>query len=413
MRRIIASAGVVALGAAGVQGIDYAPGFGSTDMSQPWSVALTLRGFYDDNYLTRPNNELDSWGFAIRPSGTVALSSDLTDVGARYSFTAYYFEDRPDDNWDYTHQFDGYLSHTFSHRYNLFITDSFVYAREPELLGYDVFYRSQMDNIRNIGTVTLNAQITQLLTLVLGYSNSYYDYEQDGLGSYSARLDRVEHLISANLQWQLLPQTVGVVGYQFGLIDFTSDDQIVPGYKSDIRNSYNHYVYVGADHTFNPDLTASARAGVEYADFYNDPNGFDQWAPYANLNLRYRYGLGSYVDVGFIQQYTRTDVRAMNASSSIGYASVRHAFTPKLEGSVTGRIQYTSFKGVVPPYDFEDLGQFHYAVGLNLAYTFNRHLSAEIGYNFDKLEADEELELSLDRWDFTRNRVYFGVTAKY
>lgn len=412
MKRIIASAGVVALGAAGVHAIDYAPGFGSTDMSQPWSVSLTLRGFYDDNYLTRAHDELDSWGFTIKPSGSVALSSDLTDVGARYSFTAYYFDNRPDDNWDYAHQFDGYLSHTFSHRYNLFITDSFVYAREPELFEYTIPYRSEMDNLRNVGTITLNAQLTELLTLVLGYSNSYYDYKQEGLGSYSARLDRVEHLVSANLQWQILPQTVGVVGYQFGLIDFTSDDEIVPGYKSDIRNSYNHYFYLGANHAFNPDLTASVKAGAAYADFYNDPNNYDQWAPYANLNVRYRYGLGSYIDAGFVQEYTRTDIRAMNASSSIGYAAITHAFTPKLEAKLLGRIQYTEFKGVVPTYlNFEDLGQIQYAVGLNIAYTFNRHLSADIGYNFDKLDADKKL--GAERWDYTRNRVYFGVTAKY
>ncbi len=437
MKKIIASAGAVALGAAGVQALDYAPGFGSTDMAQPWSVALTLRGFYDDNYLTAPDDhpaKRDSWGFTIRPSGSVALSSGLTDVGARYSFTAYYFDDRADDHWDYTHQFDGYLSHSFSHRFNLFVTESFVYTREPEI--FDPFFgfpfRTQQDNIRNLGTITLNAQLTQLLTLVLGYSNSYYDYEQDagdvqsivnplGVGSYSARLDRVEHLISANLQWQLLPQTVGVIGYQFGLVNFTSDEYLsgptfwtpgAPLIPSDVRNSYNHYIFAGVDHVFNPDLMGSVRAGVQYADFYNDPAGYDQWAPYANLNVRYRYGLGSTIDVGFMQQYSRTDVRALNASSSVVYASVRHAFTPKLEGSVLGQFQYTEFDGQVPGLpNYSDLGQYHYVVGLNLAYSFNRHVSADIGYNFDMLEADSKIVF--DRYDFTRNRVYFGVTAKY
>ncbi|MCS7336922.1 MAG: hypothetical protein NZ739_01605 [Verrucomicrobiae bacterium] len=416
MKRIIASAGVVALGATGVHALDYAPGFGSTDMAKPWSVSLTLRGFYDDNYLTRAGDELDSWGFTLRPAGSVAYSTGLTDVGARYAFTAYYFADRPGTDWDFAHQFDGYLSHAFSHRYNLFITDSFVFAREPELFEYDLPYRSDMDHLRNVGTITLNAQMTQLLTLVLGYSNSYYDYEQEGLGSLSARLDRVEHLISANLQWQLLPTTVGVVGYQFGLIDFISDDELVPGYSSDIRNSYNHYIYVGADHAFNPDLTASARVGTQYADFYNHPGGFDQWEPYANVSLRYRYGQGSFAEAGFIQQYTRTDVRALTASSSIGYASIRHAFTPTREGSILGRIQYSVFDGQIPGVrDYSDWSQLHYAVGLNLTYAFNRHVSAEIGYNFDQLDSDEKFERYQiwERWDFTRNRVYFGVTAKY
>jgi len=46
-------------------------------------------------------------------------------------------------------------------------------------------------------------------------------------------------------------------------------------------------------------------------------------------------------------------------------------------------------------------------LGLNLEYRFNPHLSAEAGYNYDRLDSD------LQTRGFDRNRVYIGVKASY
>lgn len=458
MKRLIASAGLVALGAASVKAIDYAPGFASTDMSKPWSVAVTLRGFYDDNYLTAPDRsgngappKLDSYGCVIAPSGSVAFSTDQTDLAARYTFSAYYFEDqgRNKEPWDLTHQFEGFLNHNFTRRLNTYVADSFTVSSESQILdpgGSGTPYRTEQDNIRNTGSITVNAQVTELLTLVLGYQNTYYDYGQDagdvialsidrnpdsptygtplnplGVGSYSALLDRVEHLILANLQWQLTPQTVGAIGYNFGMIDYTSDD-LISGptvwnpfaivLTSDIRNSRTHFVYAGVDHAFNPDFTLSLRAGAQYADFYNQSPSYTAWGPYANLSVRYTYAAGSHIDVGFSQQFNQTDVLANNASVSLVYATLAHAFTPQLVGSVTGRYQYSEYNSQPAaglPVTFDDTSDNLYSVGLNLAYHINRHVSAEIGYNFDKLEPGPKSW----HYDYTRNVVYIGITARY
>ena len=42
-----------------------------------------------------------------------------------------------------------------------------------------------------------------------------------------------------------------------------------------------------------------------------------------------------------------------------------------------------------------------------LTYTFTRHLSSELGYNFDWYTTPAPGQ------DYTRNRVYLGVTATY
>jgi hypothetical protein len=48
-----------------------------------------------------------------------------------------------------------------------------------------------------------------------------------------------------------------------------------------------------------------------------------------------------------------------------------------------------------------------YNLGLNLAYTISTHFSADIGYNFDYLQS------GVAGRDYTRNRVYLGITATY
>jgi len=459
MRKMVTSVGIVALGAASVQAAAYAPGFASTDLSQPWSISATLRGFYDDNYLTASDDssaKRSSYGFVVSPSGSVALSTEQNELGARYTFSAYYFDDRRDDPWDFTHQFDGYWSHTFSQRFNLHVSDQFVMAQESQILdplGSGTPYRTLGDNLRNSAAITLNAQLTRLIGLVLGYRNTIYDYQQDANdvydlydsvagpfalpryvypsangpyflagGSYSALLDRMEHGMLADLQWRLSPQTVGVLGYTFGIIDYTGDDYIAGGEflfidneptsgaipRSDGRNFYDHKAYVGVDHTFNPDFTVAVRGGIEYADFYNSSSGYTKAAPYGNLDLRYRFGAASYIDAGFQQRFNATDVIAYNSSASIAYASVNHAFTPQLSGSVLGQYQYSEFNSRQFPglSDYDGQSESYYLLGLNLSYRFNRHFAAEVGYNFDMLDS------TLGR-DFTRNRVYVGMTAAY
>ena len=340
MKRVIASASLAALGAVGVQAAGYSPGFGSTDLSKPWSVSATLRGFYDDNYNTAPSGSVakrDSFGFNVRPSASIAWSNDQTDVGARYTMGMYYFEDRPKNKEDFTHQFDAFLSHNFSPRLNLYVSDAFVVAQEPEVLAQQgaitIPYRTKGDNIRNNASLNLNAQVTQLLTLVLGYQNTIFDYSQSakdvvsavnpiGGGSHSALLDRMENLMLANLRWQALPATVAVAGYQFGIIDYTANEYLMGGLlpfgipKSNIRDSYNHYIYAGVDHTFNPDLKVSLRGGAQYTDLHRQT--YTDWGPYANASLQYRYAVGSYAEVGFMQSFSPTEILANNISASVG-----------------------------------------------------------------------------------------------
>ena len=62
--------------------------------------------------------------------------------------------------------------------------------------------------------------------------------------------------------------------------------------------------------------------------------------------------------------------------------------------------------GFVSGVGSDDKTDLIYGLGLNLEYFFNSYISAEIGYNWDKMDSD-----IIGNWD--RNRVYIGVTARY
>jgi hypothetical protein len=93
-----------------------------------------------------------------------------------------------------------------------------------------------------------------------------------------------------------------------------------------------------------------------------------------------------------------------NQQSTVVSASVNQEITAKLMGSIIGAVQLSQFNQGAYNNDSE---QF-YSFGANLTYTFNQHLSAELGYNFDDLQSNVSAT-----GPYSRNRVYLGVTAAY
>lgn len=440
MKRIAASVGLLALGASGLQAADTA-NLSSMQMSKPWSVSATLRGFYDDNINTAPKGQKqEAFGYEISPSVSVGIAREQTSASLGYTYSGKYYDHRPagnsDNKWDHTHTFDAGVSHSFSPRFQLGVRDSFVIGQEPDMLRagntYTTFERISGDNMRNYGSIVFNAEATPLVGFEVGYANGWFDYDNsgataDGAGnivpSRSGVLDRMEHSVHIDSRWHFLPQTTGIFGYQYSQTDYLGDEDIqgaappgTPGNPtSNIRNSRSHYLYAGVEHSFTPDLSGSVKLGGQYIDFYNDPASKNDVSPYAQASLRYLYMVESSVEVGVIHQRSASDVVGpINATvgggnfvhdqeATTAYGAIRHRIMPKLYGSLMGTFQHSTFNGGT----FNNQSDKFYLVGLNLEYRFNPHFSAHTGYNYDRLVSD------LPDRDFTRNRVYIGVTAAY
>jgi putative beta-barrel porin BBP2 len=427
MKRIVASVGLVAVGASGLQAASLATL--GPEGAKPWSVAATLRGFYDDNVGTSPSgsDKVKAFGFEVSPSLGLDWALEQTSISLRYLYSFRYYDKRPPGNtekYDQVHTFNALLNHAFNERYMVNLQDSFVIGQEPDVLRagqtFNTFQRVPGDNIRNYGAIKLNGQLTRLFGLEVGYANTLFHYADRGgdelSPSLAGLLDRMEHAIHIDGRWQIQPETIGVLGYQYGQVDYTGNEAIGADlatfdvYQSDVRNNRSHYGYVGVDHVFLPNLTGSVRVGAKYYDYYNEPGHPTTVGPSAQASLQYTYAPESYVELGVTHDRNATDMFSAidgnittDAESTVVYGSLNHRIIPRLYGSILGQFQNSQLNGGA----LNNLEERYYLVGLNLQYRFNPHLSAHAGYNYDKLDSE------VSNRSFDRNRIYLGVTASY
>jgi hypothetical protein len=451
MKKFFFAMGLAVAGTASLQAANT-PDSGSLSTTRLWNVSATLRGFYDDNYDTANSgaNARGSYGFEVSPRIMLAVPLQQTELGLRNTYAMTYYEERDrlgQSAIDQSDQLDLWVDHAFTERWHAKVMDTFAVGQEPQLFipngqAAALLARVSGDNIRNTGTVTLNTDWTRLFSTMLSYQNSFYDYRNSGASvadvvppfyggngtgsSLAGRLNRIDQLVSLDLQWRLAPQTIAFFGGAFEQVDFTADEPVAfneagyllgpqfgpPIYYSSDRNNRSYFGYLGVQHNFLPNLNVSAKAGVQYSETYNDPLSSPTVAPYAVVSAVYTYNPGSYVQIGFTHARNATDVISpdpttgkvtQDQESSVVYGSLNHLITRKLLGSLIGSWQYSTFHQGV----YNDTSESFYSLGLNLSYTFTPHFSADAGYNFDDVQTD------IQGRGYTRNRVYLGVTAAY
>ena len=106
MNKIIASVGLVALGAANVQAQSQI----TAPAAKWWNVQATVRGFYDDNLNTTPDRKdqtsatpigkVHAYGFEVSPKVGVAWGNDQTSITADYRYSFLWYDHRPAGNSD-------------------------------------------------------------------------------------------------------------------------------------------------------------------------------------------------------------------------------------------------------------------------------------------------------------------------
>lgn len=451
MKKFFASVGLAALGASTLHA-QYSPGVTPEELANPrgWSAALTLRGFYDDNYLTLHNGSaVSSYGTEVSPS--VALNHTYNDTTVNLSYIydwRYYTRTSTSDS---SHQFSGDLKQNFTERYSLEASDSFVIAQEPTVIDTGIISSplyTDGNNIHNTGGLTFTAGLVPKLDLQASYANNLYAYQQTygdvynpttmsgGVNttvlnpSRSAVLDRIEQLATLSLNWHVLSELTGVLGYSYGHTGYSSSEPIIfsgaaglqsfgnpNNILSQSRNNDTHFFFVGADEAFTSQLHGSIRAGGQLLDYYNVPGGATDFSPYVDASLTWTYMPESYLQGGVKHQHSATDVLGalpattganagepvLDAEDTAAYLSLNQKIAGGLTGALLGQYQHTVFNGGTINGQSEDF----FIVGMNFTYKFNPYFNAEAGYNWNKLVSD------VSERDYTRNMVYIGVRATY
>src|SRR5215216_2557926 len=134
MKQVFTSVGIMALGAASLYAYD--PEMTRQLSGRPWTVAATVRGFYDDNVTTSPNHTFipavkdndgnviipgkrvetrqDSFGFEVSPSAHLNLPMEQTFISLGYIYSLRWYQDRDPNDIDQSHEFNAKLRHQFS-----------------------------------------------------------------------------------------------------------------------------------------------------------------------------------------------------------------------------------------------------------------------------------------------------------
>ncbi len=398
----------------------YAPGLTQIESSKLMSYSLSVRGFYDDN-ITTANSKVstvkDSFGIDVRPSASLNLTTlQQTYIGATYTYGLRYFTDRQPHAGDHSHEFDARLEHEFTERYKVSMDDSFVYAQEPEVIGdLGVLQRSNSSVYRNNADVSFSGQLSELFGVTLAYDNAWYDYQRRGANSYAALLNRFEHSVRLDTRWVLDPKMTLRVGYRFTALDFTGNDEILfagSGLYGRDRNNTAHTVFTGVDYSFNARLKSSLDVGARFTEYDHAVAGNSTVSPFVSANVTYVYKEGSYAQTGVTIDRQATDQTGSSVSqvtsdsfSISPYLSISHKITPRLTG--TGLIRYTqlTYNGGT----LDKQADNFIALQLGADYKVSEHWYVTSNYNFDNLSSDALLSTR----EYTRNRVFLGVTAKY
>ncbi len=403
MKNLLRAAGALSLGAASMALTHTAVAAEGGD--KPWTASASLRGFYDDNIFTANSasgGKLESFGFDIAPSVTYGRTMDNTSFDLGYTYLARWFENRPNSSWDQNHNASVNLSHIFSPRAKVNVSDVFVSAQDPGQFapGSGLVLRAEGDNISNAATASAELAATDTIVATASYRNNLFDYDN---AVFANSLNRVEHLPALELSYILSEVTSATFGYQFGIFDF---DQA--------RDFDIHSIYGGVKHTFTQNFSGMLNAGVQVTDY--DLIGVDSTTtPYLDGKLVYQYDVGSDIVFNVRHQVNATDVYlnaiggllAANQQTTLFRVAWGHAFTGRIKGTAIGQFQNSTFNGGAA----DGATETFWTLGATVAYKLTENVGVDLSYFHDSLNSDP-VALGFDR-GYGRNRIFLGVTAKF
>ncbi len=368
------------------------------EKGKPFTISAHVRQEYDDNVYTQNVAKQESWKSELIPTFIFNMPLDRTLISARYTFGMTYFWDRPQDDWNFSHEFVGRVAHTFTERFDIDVRDRFVYAYEPDLRAPSTTRFVDGNYLINDFSAFARFQWLPRFGNTLEYNNRIVDYDSSEISSYE---DRMEHTINLENRWQILPTSVAVLGYRFNFVE----------YEQLPKSSHSHFLMGGVDHKISDVWMLSARGGAEMRRF---DEGDDSLAPYFCLSSSYSYAPNSSASLFYSHSLSLTDVGlyTVQMSDTVGL-SVYHAFTPDFGFRMSSAFTWGGYDGEntiddeMDGVEAEDFNEFSMYLDAALSYSINRHLSAELGYIFSHLDSE------LPGRDYDRNRYYIGLRGTY
>lgn len=283
------------------------------------------------------------------------------------------------------------LAHKATARLTLTLLGYLSYQTEPDFtLDQGINRRTGNFFVTN-DKFTATYLWTPRFSTATSYSLSALNYEDNAIGQFE---NRFENSFGNQFRYLILPSTSAVVEYRFQVTSYVDNPS---------RDSTTQFILAGLEHTFDPRLSGSLRAGAQFRDF---DQGGSRSSPYFEGSLHYT--LGKQTNVLWTNRYGIEEPEDAGSQSRETFRTgltASHSFTPRIRGSLTGNYQHSTYQSNAagPGIGTEDI----FDLGLSLRYSITRYLGVQAGYNYTDVSSDIVFR------EYSRNRYWAGLNVTF
>lgn len=368
----------------------------------PLSLSLVARGGYDTNSRTSQSSQ-GSW-FS---SGAGILTYDLPgtvtqlklDSGADIS---YY----PDQNTSLTDNIntyvDAFLVHNVSERLRLSASAYATYRSEPDFRS-NVGANSRQGNFFDTNS-SLSVSYNWFQRFSTLTDDKFERVQYDSSSPIGNSLSRFQNTIGQSLRYDLHKGSTLVAEYRFQIVD----------YDTAPRDSLSHYLLLGLDEEFSPQLRCSLRGGASYRSF--SQSGQNEIDPSFEGSVSYSGAHRS--SVAWRTSYNVEEPSAEAVLSRTTFRTgldFRYGFTARISGTVNAYYNHDDNRGTIPGaassvgpgMPVSGFSEDSFDVSAGLGYVINSRFSFTLDF-----EHSEIISGNANR-DYSRYRYSAGLTFTY
>jgi len=352
----------------------YAP-IPEQEQGKPFVVTVQASAYYDSNIFGAATGAIDSMVYSIAPKLAFNVSVDKqTFLSASYQPTLDYVENRPTDRLLLSHEAALRLAHAFTDVTNVDLSESFHIEKNPQSLLAGVALNGNQSYTLNEFDGRFTTVLGPKTGVVLKYRNTYYAYDDPGLGS---ELDRMEHLAGLELNYKFLPEAAVVGEYRYQNINYR-----VPGVGKDKDSSF---VLTGIDYSLGKRITLSGRIGLEE----RSPSGESSTSsPYAEATFRYDYSEQSFLSGGYTYSLEETDdpLHYTDSRTNRFFVNVQHALTAAIITSASVTVAPSTLLGLP---GVANVHETTTRMGAAVTYVVRKDFTLSATYDYDNVSSDK------------------------
>jgi opacity protein-like surface antigen len=358
----------------------------------PFSVTVASSVGYDSNMnSSAEEHESGYWQNGVSLYFPTGDKRNHLNLGLHYS-NIWYFDPAPGSDEFYN---NGRVTLDFVRQISprLLIADSLYVAYETEpdyLIGASVNRRTNQ-YLYGYNNFSVTYAWTQRFSTVTGHTITGIWYEDDILEG-SNNLTNIFH---NQFRYSLSRTTTVTLDYRYSITEYEDNPD---------ADSQSHFILLGVDHSFSPQLAGSLRGGVQLRS-YDGPLD-DRDVPYVEGALNYRVGKNT--TLRWYHWLGLEDQDLAGFQSGFSYRTgltVEQRLTDRLTGSLSAHYIWQEYSE--SPVGLPDQTDNTFAGSVGLDYRIWRNIGLNASYWYTNVDSDSPFR------EYERHRVSVGITATF